>query len=66
MALRVLRAKETTMRLLPIFWMAGWVIAGVYLANKKGSSKAHAAIEALLFGPVVLLILNFAKQVKKK
>ncbi|HXX21742.1 MAG TPA: hypothetical protein VEO19_01180 [Terriglobia bacterium] len=54
------------MRLLTICWIAGWVIAGVYLAKKKGRSKARAAIEALLFGPVVLLILTFAKQVKKR
>jgi hypothetical protein len=54
------------MRLLAIGWMAGWVIAGVYLADKKGRSKVRAALEGLLFGPVVLLLLSFAKQAKKK
>jgi hypothetical protein len=46
--------------------MAGWVIAGIYIAGKKGRSRARAAIEALLFGPFVLLLLSFAKQTKKK
>jgi hypothetical protein len=54
------------MRLLAICWMAGWVISGIYIASKKGHSKARAAIEALLFGPFVLLLLGFAKQTKKK
>jgi hypothetical protein len=53
------------MRLLAICWMAGWVVAGVYIANKKGRSRVRAALEGLLFGPVVLLLLTFAKQVKK-
>ena len=54
------------MRLLMICWTAGWVIAGIYTANKNGRSMARAAIEALLFGPFVLLLLGFAKQTKKK
>jgi len=54
------------MRLLAICWMAGWVIAGIYMAGKNGRSKTRAAIEALLFGPFVLLLLSFAKQIKKK
>jgi len=54
------------MKLLAICWMAGWVIAGVYLADKKGHSKVRAALEGLLFGPVVLLLLSFAKQSKKE
>ncbi len=62
---RVLHAEETTMRLLAICWTAGWIIAGIYIADKKGRSKARAAIDALLFGPFVLL-LTFAKQAKKK
>jgi len=53
------------MRLLAICWMAGWVIAGIYVADKKGRSKARAVIDALLFGPFVLLLI-FAKQAKKK
>jgi hypothetical protein len=53
------------MRVLAICWMVGWVIAGIYIAGKEGRSKARAAIEALLFGPFVLL-LSFAKQTKKK
>ena len=54
------------MRLLAICWMAGWVIAGIYIAAKKGRSKTRAAIEALLLGPFILLLLSFAKQAKKK
>jgi hypothetical protein len=53
------------MRLLAICWTAGWIIAGIYIADKKGRSKVRAAIDALLFGPFVLL-LTFAKQAKKK
>ena len=54
------------MRVLAIGWMAGWVVAGVYMAGKKGRSKVRAAAEALLLGPFVLLLLSFAKQAKKK
>jgi len=54
------------MRLLAIGWMAGWVVAGIYMAGKNGHSKARAAIEALLLGPFILLLLGFAKQAKKK
>jgi hypothetical protein len=54
------------MKLFAICWMAGWVIAGIYIAGKKGRSKVRAAIQALLFGPFVLLLLTFAKQIKKK
>ena len=53
------------MRVLAIGWMAGWVVAGVYMAGKKGRSKVRAAVEALLLGPFVLLLLSFAKQAKK-
>jgi hypothetical protein len=58
--------EETTMRLLALCWMAGWVMAGIYMASKNGRSKARAAIEALLLGPFVLLLLSFAKQAKRK
>jgi hypothetical protein len=61
-----LHIEETTMRLLAICWTAGWVIAGIYIAAKSGRSKARAAVEALLLGPFVLLLLSFAKQAKKK
>ena len=54
------------MTLLAICWTVGWVIAGVYVANKKGNSKVRAALEALLLGPFVLLLLGFAKQARKK
>jgi hypothetical protein len=54
------------MRLLAICWTAGWVIAGIYMAAKNGRSKARAAMEALLLGPFILLLLGFAKQAKKK
>ena len=54
------------MRLLAICWMAGWVVAGIFIAGRKGRSKSRAAIEALLFGPFVLLLLSFARQLKKK
>ena len=53
------------MRLLAILWTAGWVIAGIYMASKEGRSKTRAAVEALLLGPFVLLLLNFARQAKK-
>jgi hypothetical protein len=53
------------MRVFAICWMVVWVIVGIYIANKKGRSKARGAIDALLFGPFVLL-LSFAKQTKKK
>jgi hypothetical protein len=46
--------------------MAGWLIAGIHIARKKGHSRARAAIEALLLGPFVLLLLGVAKQTKKK
>jgi hypothetical protein len=65
MAYEVLRIEETMLRLLAICWTAGWVIAGIYTAGKKGRSKARAAIDALLFGPLFFL-LSFAKQTKKK
>ena len=58
--------KEATMRLLAICWTAGWVVAATYIAARKGRSVARAALEALLLGPFVLLLLNFAKQAKKK
>jgi hypothetical protein len=61
-----LHDEETTMRLLAICWMAGWVVAGIFIAGRKGRSKSRAAIEALLFGPFVLLLLSFARQLKKK
>jgi len=54
------------MRLLAICWMAGWVVAGIYMASKDGRSKTRAAVEALLLGPFVLLLFSFAKQAKKK
>jgi hypothetical protein len=54
------------MTLLAVCWMAGWVIAGILIARKKGRSRARAAIEALLLGPFILLLLGFAKQTKKK
>jgi uncharacterized protein YqgC (DUF456 family) len=57
--------EETTMSLFAICWMAGWVIAGIYIAHRKGRSKTRGAIDALLFGPFVLL-LSFARQTKKK
>ena len=53
------------MSLCAICWMAGWVIAGIYIAQRKGRSKTRGALEALLFGPLVLL-LSFAKHTKKK
>ena len=53
------------MSLFAICWMAGWVIAGIYIAHRKGRSKTRGAIDALLFGPFVLL-LSFARQTKKK
>jgi hypothetical protein len=54
------------MRLLAICWTAGWVVAGVYMAARKGRPLARAAIEALILGPFVLFLLSFAKQTKKK
>ncbi len=54
------------MRLLAICWTAGWVVAGIYMAAKNGRSMARGAVEALLLGPFVLLLLNFAKQARKK
>jgi hypothetical protein len=65
-AFYVSSTEENMMRLLAICWMAGWIIAGIFIAGKKGTSRGRAAIEALLFGPFVLLILSFAKQTKKK
>jgi hypothetical protein len=58
--------EEARMRLLAICWTAGWVVAGIYIAARKGRSMARAAVEALLLGPFVLLLLSFAKQAKKK
>ena len=63
---RVSEAKESAMRLLAICWTAGWVVAGVYVAARKGRPLARAALEALILGPFVLLLLSFAKQAKKK
>ena len=63
---RVSQVTESAMRLLAICWTAGWVVAGVYVAARKGRPLARAAIEALIFGPFVLLLLSFAKQSKKK
>ena len=54
------------MKLLPIFWTVGWVVAATYIAARKGRSMARAALEALILGPFVLLLLNFARQAKKK
>jgi len=54
------------MRLLAICWTAGWVVAGIYIAARKGRSMARAAVEALVLGPFVLLLLSFAKPTKKK
>ncbi len=54
------------MRLLAICWTAGWVVAAIYMAARKGRSMPRAALEALLLGPFVLFIFNFAKQAKKK
>ena len=53
------------MKLLPICWMVGWLIAWTCIAAKKGQPLARAAIEALLLGPFVLL-LNYARQARKK
>ncbi len=53
------------MRLLAICWTAGWVVAAIYMAARKGRSMPRAALEALLLRPFVLLIFNFAKQAKK-
>lgn len=53
------------MRLLPICWTVGWVIAAICIAAKKRRSKSRAAVDALLFGPFVLL-LNLARETKKK
>ena len=54
------------MKLLAVCWTAGWVVAAIVIAARKGRSMARAALEALILGPFVLLLLNFAKQVKKK
>jgi len=54
------------MRVLAICWTAGWVIAGILMGARKGRPLARAAIEALILGPFVLLLLSFAKQAKKK
>ena len=53
------------MRLLAICWTAGWVVAAIYIAARKGRSMPRAALEALLLGPFVLFLFNFAKQAKK-
>jgi len=54
------------MKLLAVGWTAGWVLAGIYIAARKGRSLPRAAIEALILGPFVLLLLGFAKPSKKK
>ncbi|MGD0127797.1 MAG: hypothetical protein ABSF46_20730 [Terriglobia bacterium] len=54
------------MKLLAICWTAGWVVAAILIAARKGRSMARAALEALILGPFVLLLLNLAKQAKKK
>ena len=54
------------MKLLAICWTAGWVVAATIIAARKGRSIARAALEALVLGPFVLLLLNLAKQAKKK
>ena len=54
------------MKLLAIGWTAGWVVAAIFIAARKGRSPARAALEALLLGPFVLLLLSFAKPAKKK
>jgi hypothetical protein len=53
------------MTLLSICWTAVWVIAGIFIAAKNGRSMTRGAIDALLFGPFVL-VLAFGKQGKKK
>jgi hypothetical protein len=54
------------MKLLAICWTAGWVVAAVIIAARKGHSIARAALEALILGPFIVLLLNVAKQAKKK
>jgi hypothetical protein len=54
------------MRLLAICWTVGWVLAAIFIAARKGRSMARAALEALILGPFVLFLFNFAKQAKKK
>ena len=54
------------MRLLALCWTAGWVVAAIYMAVRKGRSVARAALEALILGPFVLFLFSFAKQAKKK
>lgn len=54
------------MRLLAICWTAGWVVAAICMAARKGRSMPRAALEALLLGPFVLFLFNFSKQAKKK
>jgi hypothetical protein len=54
------------MKLLAVCWTAGWVVAATFIAARKGRSMARAALEGLILGPFVLLLLNFAKQAKKK
>ncbi len=54
------------MRLLAICWTTGWVVAAIFIAARKGRPMARAALEALVLGPFVLFLFNFAKQAKKK
>jgi len=54
------------MRLWAIFWTTAWVIVGTYIAARKGRRLTRAALEALVLGPFVLLLLSFAKSAKKK
>jgi len=54
------------MSLLAICLTVGWVITAVYIAARQGRSKARAATEALLLGPIGFLLLNYAKQARKK
>lgn len=49
--------EETAMKLLAIGWTVGWVIAGMYVSVKQGRSLTRAAVESLLFGPGVLLLI---------
>jgi hypothetical protein len=53
------------MTVLVIGWFVVWVTMGIFIADKKGFSRARGIIDALLFGPFVLLLF-LAKQTKKK
>jgi len=54
------------MKLMAICWTAGWVVAAIVIAARRGRSVTRAALEALILRPFVLLLLHFAKQAKKK